>query len=133
MNLRWYLSRLALMGPAEIVWRAGSAAMLPRDWAHWKRTPALPAPHWSPLHAGSYPVKLEDGGPAMERIPVFDLEFPLGFEFDWHRDYRYERQVEPRFAGAMNIRDTALVSDIKYAVGAQPAPVSFFSGVCRER
>jgi hypothetical protein len=47
-------------------------------------------------------------------IHVFDLEFPLGFEFDWHRDYRYERQVERRFAGALNIRDTAVVSDIKY-------------------
>jgi hypothetical protein len=50
----------------------------------------------------------------MESIRVFDLEFPLGFEFDWHRDYRYGRQVERRFAGAMNIRDTAVVSDIKY-------------------
>jgi hypothetical protein len=50
----------------------------------------------------------------MERITVFDLEFPLGFEFDWHRDYRYGRQVEPRFAGALNIRDTAVVGDIKY-------------------
>ncbi len=45
---------------------------------------------------------------------MFDLEFPLGFEFDWHRDYRYGRQVERRFAGALNIRDTAVVSDIKY-------------------
>ena len=50
----------------------------------------------------------------MHRIRVFDLEFPLGFEFDWHRDYRYERQVERRFAGTLNIRDTAVVSDIKY-------------------
>ena len=50
----------------------------------------------------------------MHSIRVFDLEFPLGFEFDWHRDYRYERQVERRFAGTLNIRDTAVVSDIKY-------------------
>jgi Heparinase II/III-like protein/Heparinase II/III N-terminus len=50
----------------------------------------------------------------MEHIQVFDLAFPLGFEFDWHRDYRNERQVERRFAAAMNIRDTAIVSDIKY-------------------
>jgi hypothetical protein len=108
------MSRLASMGPAEIVWRARSAAMLPRDWAHWKKAPAVPAPHWSRLRAGSYPVKMDDGGAPMERIPVFDLEFPLGFEFDWHRDYRYGRQVEPRFAAALNIRDTAVVSDIKY-------------------
>jgi hypothetical protein len=102
------------MGPAEIVWRARSAAMLPRDWAHWKKTPTVPTPHWSPLRSESYPVKLSAGGAPMERIPVFDLEFPLGFEFDWHSDYRYGRQVEARFAGAMNIRDTAVVSDIKY-------------------
>ncbi len=50
----------------------------------------------------------------MESIHVFELEFPLGFDFDWHRDYRYERQVERRFAGTMNIRDTTAVSDIKY-------------------
>jgi hypothetical protein len=50
----------------------------------------------------------------MERIQVFDLDFPVGFEFDWHRDYRYGRHVEPRFAGTLNIRDTDIVSDIKY-------------------
>ena len=50
----------------------------------------------------------------MESIHVFDLEFPLGFEFDWHRDYRYNRQVEHRFAGVLNIRDTAVVGDVKY-------------------
>jgi Heparinase II/III-like protein/Heparinase II/III N-terminus len=114
LSIRWYLSRLASMGPAEIVWRARSAATLPRDWGHWKKAPAVPPPHWSPLSARAYPVHLDDGGPAMKRIPVFDLEFPLGFEFDWHRDYRYGRQVERRFAGALNIRDTAVVSDIKY-------------------
>jgi hypothetical protein len=102
------------MQPAEIVWRARSAAKLPLDWAHWKKAPAVPAPHWNPLSGGSYPVRLNDGATAMERITVFDLEFPLGFEFDWHRDYRYGRQVEPRFAGALNIRDTAVVGDIKY-------------------
>ncbi len=45
---------------------------------------------------------------------IFDLEFPLGFEFDWHCDYRDGRQVERRFAGALNVRDTAVVGDIKY-------------------
>lgn len=114
LTIRWYLSRLASMGPAEMVWRARSAAMLPVDWAHWKRRPAVPAPRWTPLTALSYPIQLHDGGAPMERIHVFDLEFPLGFEVDWHRDYRYERQVERRFAGALNIRDTAVVGDIKY-------------------
>jgi hypothetical protein len=114
LNIRWYLSRLASMGPAEIVWRARYASKLPRDWAHWKKAPAVPVPHWSPLSARTYPLHLDDGGAPMGRILVFDLEFPLGFEFDWHRDYHYGRQVEPRFAGALNIRDTAVVSDIKY-------------------
>ena len=50
----------------------------------------------------------------MDRIHIFDLEFPVGFEFNWHRDYRYGRQVERGFAGTLNIRDTAVVSDIKY-------------------
>jgi hypothetical protein len=112
--MRWYLSRLASMGPAEIVWRVRSSATLPRDWAHWKNHPGVPAARWSPLRAGSYPVRLHDGAAPMEHIQVFDLEFPLGFEFDWHRDYRYGRQVEPRFAGALNIRDTDVVSDVKY-------------------
>lgn len=102
------------MGPAEIAWRVRSAATLPRDWAHWKKAPAVPTPRWSPLVDGSYPVRLNDGAAAMERIPLFDIEFPLGFEFDWHRDYRHGRQVETGFAGALNIRDTAVVSDIKY-------------------
>ena len=102
------------MEPAEIVWRARSAASLPLDWALAKRKPSAPAPRWAVLRPASYPVQLHNGGAAMESIHVFDLEFPLGFEFDWHRDYRYGRQVERRFAGAMNIRDTAVVSDIKY-------------------
>src|SRR5205823_3515556 len=113
-TMRWYLSRLASMGPAEILWRARSVAMLPVDWAHWKRPPAVSAPSWTPLSPASYPIQLHNGGAPMERIHVFDLEFPVGFEFDWHRDYCYGRQIERRFAGALNIRDTAVVSDIKY-------------------
>ena len=113
-NARWYLSRLASMQPAEIVWRARSAAALPWDWASWKKKPAVPAPCWMPLSAASYPVQLHNNGTAMESIHLFDLEFPVGFDFDWHRDYRYGRQVERRFAGTLNIRDTAVVSDIKY-------------------
>ena len=60
------------------------------------------------------PIKLHAFGASMEHIRVFDLEFPLGFEFDWHRDYRHGRQVERRFAGAVNIRDTSVVGDLKY-------------------
>src|SRR5579863_5525935 len=88
---RWYLSRLASMQPAEIVWRARSAAMLPLDWAQWKNQPAVPVPSWAPLNPASYPVKLHQSGTTIDRIRIFDLEFPVGFEFNWHRDYRYER------------------------------------------
>jgi len=114
VNMRWYLSRLASMGPAEIVWRARSAATLPLDWARCKSRAAVPAPRWTPLRARSYPVQLYNSGAPMEHIRVFDLEFPVGFEFDWHRDYCHGRQVGRRFAGALNIRDTAVVGDIKY-------------------
>lgn len=102
------------MQPAEVAWRARSAATLPVDWAHWKKQPAVPTARWMPLQAGSYPVKMHSGGAPMEHIHVFDLEFPLGFEFDWHRDYRNGRQVERSFTTALNIRDTAEVGDIKY-------------------
>jgi len=111
---QWYWSRLASMQPAEIVWRARSAAMLPLDWAQWKSQPAVPAPRWTPLNSATYPVKLHQSNVAMQHVHVFDLEFPVGFEFDWHCDYRYGRQVERSFAGTLNIRDTAVVSDIKY-------------------
>jgi len=113
-RVRWYLSRLASMQPAEIVWRARSAAQLPLDWATSKAKPSAPTPHWEPLQPAAYPVKLHQGGAWMEHVHVFDLEFPVDFEFDWHRDYRYEKQVERRFAGTLNIRDNAVVSDIKY-------------------
>jgi hypothetical protein len=111
---RWYLSRFASMEPAEIVWRARTAVALPLEWALAKRKPAVRSAHWAAFHRALYPVQLNQSGIRMEKIRVFDLEFPLGFEFDWHRDYRYGKRVEPRFAGAMNIRDTAVVSDIKY-------------------
>ena len=113
-KVRWYLSRLASMQPAEVAWRARSAATMPVDWARWKKQPAVPAARWMPLQAGSYPVKLHSGGAPMEHIPVFDLEFPVGFEFDWHRDYCNGRQVERGFATTLDIRDTAAVGDIKY-------------------
>jgi len=102
------------MRPAEIAWRARSSAMLPLDWACSKVQPTPPTPHWTPLRAASYPIRLHACGAAMEHIRVFDLEFPLGFEFDWHRDYRHGWQVDRRFSSSLNIRDTAVVGDIKY-------------------
>lgn len=114
MTNAWYLSRLAAMGPAEIVWRARSAATLPVDWVRSRTQPRAPAPDWTPQRDRSYPLHLHACGKPMERIRIFDLEFPLGFEFDWHRDYCYGKQVDRRFAGTLNIRDAAVVGDIKY-------------------
>lgn len=102
------------MRPAEIVWRARTAASLPIDWAVAKTQPAAPAARWTPLRPDFYPVQLHGNSARMDHIRVFDLQFPVGFEFDWHRDYRYGKQVERGFAGTLNIRDTAVVSDIKY-------------------
>jgi Heparinase II/III-like protein/Heparinase II/III N-terminus len=111
---RWYLSRLASMAPAEMAWRARSAATMPLDWARCKMPASVPSARWTGFRPESYPVKLHSCGASMARIRIFDLDFPVGFEFDWHRDYRYERQIERRFAASLNIRDTNVVSDVKY-------------------
>jgi hypothetical protein len=114
MTIGWYLSRLASMRPAEIAWRVRSSTTVPLDWAHSKAQPSTPTADWTPLRPESYPIRGHASGPSMEQIRVFDLKFPLGFEFDWHCDYRDGRQVKRRFAGALNIRDTTVVGDVKY-------------------
>jgi len=111
---RWYLSRLASMQPAEVAWRARSAVAMPIDWARWKMQTRAPQPNWREFQPETYPVKLHSRGATMDQIRIFDLEFPVGFDFDWHRDYRYERHVQRDFAGNLNIRDTSVVSDVKY-------------------
>ena len=111
---RWYLSRLATMRSSEILWRTRRAAQLPADWLRWRMHRPAPNPDWSEFRQASYPFRLHSGGTPMHKIRIFDIEFPIGFEFDWHRDYRYGRQVERSFAGSLNIRDTNVVSDVKY-------------------
>lgn len=110
----WYLSRLASMKPAEIAWRAGCATTMPFDWVRWKSQARAPQPNWREFRPDAYAVKLHSCGAPINQIHIFDLELPLGFDFDWHRDYRYERQVERCFSRRLNIRDTDVVSDIKY-------------------
>jgi hypothetical protein len=102
------------MQPAEIAWRTRCAATIAVDWARWKTQSRAPEPNWTELQPASYAIKLHNRGAPMDQIHIFDLEFPIGFDFDWHRDYRYGRQVERRFAGSLNIRDTDVVSDVKY-------------------
>jgi hypothetical protein len=102
------------MGSSEILWRSRLAAMLPLDWTRFKTRSVVPVPRWTPFTATAYPVRLHDYGNAMERIQIFDLEFPVGFDFDWHHDYRNNKQVERRFSGRLDIRNTEVVGDIKY-------------------
>jgi hypothetical protein len=50
----------------------------------------------------------------MEHIRIFDLEFPVDFCFEWHRDYRNNKQLKQGFSGWLDTRNTAAVGDIKY-------------------
>lgn len=111
---RWYLSRLAAMQLPELLWRARSAAKIPINWIRWKVQPSAPTARWSEFRQELYPVRLHAAGPAIRGIRIFDLEFPTNVDFDWHRDYRYDRQVGRRFADVLDIRDTHVVGDIKY-------------------
>jgi uncharacterized heparinase superfamily protein len=110
----WYISRLASMGPAEIIWRMRSAACVPIDWTLYKIGGAVPAPKWAPFAARTFPVQLHDSGCAMECIQLFDLELPIDFEFDWHYDYCNNKKVKRQFSGSLDIRNTETVGDIKY-------------------
>jgi hypothetical protein len=102
------------MGFAEIVWRLRTAASLPLDWARCKVGATAPAPRWAPFTAAIYPVRFHDCGPTIQCARIFDLEFPVDFDFDWHRDYQNNKQVERRFSGWLNIRNSEVVGDIKY-------------------
>lgn len=112
--MNWYLSRLASMRPSEVLWRVSGAVRTPLDWIAFKRGVQPPAGNWGSFDPTDYPVRLHGNGSRIDSIRVFDLEFPLGHLFDWHRDYRYGAAVSKKFSGAINIRDTAIVGDIKY-------------------
>jgi hypothetical protein len=102
------------MKPSEILWRCRLAAMLPLDWIRSKNSPVVLVPRWTPFVGTAYPLRLHDYGSAMERVQIFDLEFPVEFDFDWHHDYRNNKRVERRFSGRLDIRNTEVVGDIKY-------------------
>lgn len=74
----------------------------------------VPTPYWTQFAAEHYPIQPHGHGSAMERIPIFDLEFPVDFNFDWHRDYRNNWQVERGFSGWLDIRDSKVVGNVKY-------------------
>ncbi|HTV09551.1 MAG TPA: alginate lyase family protein [Candidatus Aquilonibacter sp.] len=102
------------MTAAEIIWRLKSSTKLPVDWLHSIKPPRTAEPTWKPLDLASYPVCLHEGGSAINEIRVFDHSFPIGFAFDWHRDYRDSQQIAATFSGRLNIRDVSAVGDIKY-------------------
>jgi Heparinase II/III-like protein/Heparinase II/III N-terminus len=109
----WYLSRLASMAPAEIIWRARNAVRKPLDWARLEQAEIrVPAPNIGRLF--DYPVCVHADAAAINAISFFDLEFPPDFDFEWHRDYAHDKQVAATFAPSLNIRNTKIVGDIKY-------------------
>lgn len=113
--MNWYLHRLASMPPGEILWRTRTAARMPLDWAesHSKTLTTTP-----PSHNGegqqSYPICTQAKGDPISAIRIFDLEFPLGYHFDWHKDYRHETIAPQRFSRLLDTRRGEVVGDIKY-------------------
>jgi hypothetical protein len=115
MSLGWYLARLNAMPPSEIAWRVRSSTSLPVDWIH-SLGRSVPKSQWEPLRPGIYPISLHAHGDAIGDIHVFDLKFPVGHEFEWHRDYRSgNRSTQDRcFAGTLSSRDASDSIDMKY-------------------
>lgn len=112
-KLRWYAARLQSMKPREMAWRAQSAARVPLDFLKKDGTGASPhVADWWKL--GNYPFGLRGDREDIEQIPLFDLEFPADYSFDWHTDYRHGKTVARSFAPSLDIRDTQVVGDIKY-------------------
>jgi hypothetical protein len=102
------------MRPAEIVWRARSAASLPVDWIQFKTGGTVAAPHYEPFTTAAYPIRRHGSGSAMEHIDIFDCHFPVDFDFDWNKDYRNNKEVERRFSRCLDIRNIDVVGDVKY-------------------
>ena len=101
------------MGTGEIAWRIRTAAGLPLDYVRY-RTGARRCVVSLDAVLQGYPIQPQASGVPLEHFRIFDLEFPVGFEFDWHRDYRNSKQVPKSFALSLDIRDPAAVGDIKY-------------------
>jgi uncharacterized heparinase superfamily protein len=110
----WHLRRLARMQPREVVSRIRTAARLPRDWVRYCTggSPTIPVE----LHSipQPFPVHAHASGAAVDCLRIFDLDFPVSFDFDWHRDYRNDKQAPRTFGPMLNTRNPAAVGDIKY-------------------
>jgi hypothetical protein len=95
-----------------MAWRAASAMHTPLDWVH-SRTVSHTARETAE-RKGTYPVCLHNRGGRMEQIQIFDLNFPVGFVFDWHRDYRYGGIAPTKFSRFINLQRRRELGDIKY-------------------
>jgi len=102
------------MQPREVMSRVRTAAQLPRDWVSFCTggSPILPAgldaiPRPFPFHAHASCARVD-------RLRIFDLDFPVSFHFDWHRDYRHNKQAARKFGPLLGTRDPTAVGDIKY-------------------
>jgi hypothetical protein len=98
----------------EVVSRVRTAARLPRDWGRYCTGGSATPP--AELHAvpRPFPVNAHAKGAPVDRLRIFDLDFPVSFDFDWHRDYRNNKQAARRFGPMLDTRDPSAVGDIKY-------------------
>jgi hypothetical protein len=115
-KLSWYMARLKHMQPAEVLWRVGSVARLPLDYVAMERARSKhryqPDGDW--WKREGYPLRPHREGGEFDQIRLFDLRFPADFSPDWHRDYRHDKTAPRKFSRQLDIRDSAVVGDIKY-------------------
>lgn len=142
--LRWYMTRLRTMSPAEVAWRLRTALRNPVDYATapWHRrcrelaaflapgcsdtTPAfnvcaLAPEAWANGQATSgqraRARRLAERAAAIAagRLTFFDLEaHDLGQPIDWNRDPKSGRAAPRRFAPAIDYRDFRATGDCKF-------------------
>ncbi len=114
MMLSWHLRRLACMPAGEVLSRVKTAAQLPRDWIgfHTGGPPSVPGK--IDEIPTPFPFQADASGVRVDRVSIFDLEFPAGFQFEWHRDYRHNKQAAKKFGPTLDTRDPDAVGDIKY-------------------
>jgi Heparinase II/III-like protein/Heparinase II/III N-terminus len=110
-QLAWHWNRLRSMRPAEMAWRTGSVLRTPLEWARSKVALTVEC---EPARQNPYPVSIQDCGERMEQIQIFHLTFPVGFAFDWHRDYRHGGIAPAKFSKLINLRGSRTLIDVKY-------------------
>ena len=110
----WYLNRLSMMKPREVISRVRTAACLPGDWIRYCLGGSPPTHLGLDAVPQPFPIYRHHSGAAIDRFRIFDLDFPAKFDFEWHRDYRNNKQAARKFGPVINIRDASAVGNIKY-------------------